>query len=164
MDNFVQKQSSESSNRAVYFLTHFHGDHYSGLSSEFNSGKIYCSEITKKLVLLKFPKLPPNVIKELELAITHCIHLTPQTTMNVTLFNSHHCPGSVMILFEGEFGRYLHSGDFRFCKDVKESDWNLQMITNSKIDRLFLDTTFLDPFWSQFPSQVSYFFFISFFQ
>jgi DNA cross-link repair 1B protein len=35
-------------------------------------------------------------------------------TMRVTLFDSNHIPGSVMILFKTPWGTYLHTGDFRF--------------------------------------------------
>jgi len=45
----------------IYFLTHMHSDHYQGISPNWNYGPIYCSKVTKKLLLLKFPRLPDVV-------------------------------------------------------------------------------------------------------
>ena len=43
--------------RLVYFLTHMHADHYQGISNSWNYGPIYCSTITKNILMHKFPKL-----------------------------------------------------------------------------------------------------------
>lgn len=32
----------------------------------------------------------------------------------MTFFDANHCAGAVMVLFEGYFGRFLYTGDFRF--------------------------------------------------
>lgn len=65
------------------------------------------------------------------------------------LTDAGHCPGSVMFLFEGAFGVYFHTGDFRFnrgmlsCPVIKRAQ--------GMVDKLFIDTTFCSPFWSAFP-------------
>ena len=41
----------------IHFLTHFHSDHYEGLSPLWDYGDIYCSHMTKKFIINKFPKI-----------------------------------------------------------------------------------------------------------
>ncbi len=79
--------------RYIYILTHFHGgmslrnlvlntlnpivillDHYSGLEPGFNFGKVYCSEITKRLALGKFPGIVDIVVIPLYFVIMGVMH------------------------------------------------------------------------------------------
>lgn len=111
VDEFPHGKGTE--NKFVYFLTHWHSDHYYGISNTWKRGPIYCSHITRNLMLCKYPKLEP-LITGLDLDTPQTIKLSPGLSMEVRLFDSNHIAGSVMILFEGYFGRVLHSGDMRF--------------------------------------------------
>lgn len=53
---------------SIYFLTHWHSgtstynlDHYDGIMNNWPYGPIFCSPITKRLLLSKYPKLSNNV-------------------------------------------------------------------------------------------------------
>ena len=81
--------------------------------------------------------------------------------MTVTFLDANHCPGSVMILFEGYFGRILHTGDMRFHKDMIGANSMLyppNKVTNDldgcsvEVDEMILDNTFCDPVF-QFPDR-----------
>ena len=54
---------------------------------------------------------------------------------------------SYRFYFEGDFGKYLHTGDFRAAPEL------LKMVDDLQIDRLFVDTTFSNPKW-HFASKV----------
>lgn len=65
----------------------------------------------------------------------------------VVLVDANHCPGAVQFLFkipgsEGNFERYVHTGDFRFCDSMKSEPVLLEFIGS---DAIFLDTTYCNP-------------------
>ncbi|KAG5440560.1 hypothetical protein PCK2_000385 [Pneumocystis canis] len=129
-----------------YFLSHFHSDHYKGLTSSWNNGLIYCSKITRNLVINQLKVNSEYVIN---------LPMNEKTLLNnvwVTLIDANHCPGSVIFVFEtiksGKNLKYLHSGDFR------ASSFQIlhPAIKNKHFDLLYLDTTYFDPKYL-FPSQ-----------
>ncbi|KMZ60475.1 DNA cross-link repair 1A protein [Zostera marina] len=128
-----------------WFLTHFHTDHYQGITKNFRNGKIYCSQITAKLLNMKigvpFEKL-------------HVIPLNQKTSIagvDVTFLDANHCPGSVIILFEPpNCNTVLHTGDFRFCEAMA----NCHILRSCNVHTLILDTTYCNPQYD-FPKQES---------
>ena len=128
----------------AYFLTHAHADHLVGLSNRWDprGRAIYCSAVTKALLLRKFPKLASRAdVRVVAVAPNRaCVIPLPEATSNaspsaaesiadallpaprvapdrelltVTALDAGHCPGSVGFLFEGACGRIFHTGDFR---------------------------------------------------
>lgn len=76
---------------AAFFLTHMHADHYKGLRNDWCQGTIYCSELTRLLLLQKWPRLRANVILVDE---PTTIQLPKDEAVTVTAFNANHCPVS----------------------------------------------------------------------
>lgn len=122
----------------LFFLTHLHGDHVVGLTSSWQH-IIYCSEITANL-LVKNYGIKENLVKPLSIGQNHILYLDEEQLeqMVVTLLDANHCPGAVMFIFEGYFGKILYTGDFRYYDDF--------FIKNSKqlvnTDILYLDNTY----------------------
>lgn len=133
----------------LYFLSHMHSDHTAGLSASWR-WPIHCSPITAKLLVEKF-QIRVDLIRPLELNTSHIIKLdhSGKETMTVTLFNANHCPGSVMFLFEGYFGRVLYTGDFRYDPATFPTSF---VGPEQPVDRLYLDNTFNNP-RCKFPSR-----------
>jgi Cft2 family RNA processing exonuclease len=65
-----------------------------GLRSDFTAGLIYCSPITKRLIVAK-NRVPTERVQPLELDRRHVID-----GVGVTLIDANHCPGAAMMLFE----------------------------------------------------------------
>ncbi|XP_060193052.1 DNA ligase 6 isoform X2 [Lycium barbarum] len=131
-----------------YFLSHFHSDHYTGLSSNWSKGIIFCSSITANL-LIKVLNVPKQFVVSLPLSKKVLIDGS-----EVFLVDANHCPGAVQFLFKvpvsnGKFERYVHTGDFRYCDDMK-----LEPVMDAFVgaDAVFLDTTYCHPKFI-FPSQ-----------
>mmetsp|Transcript_11933 Transcript_11933/g.10302 ORF Transcript_11933/g.10302 Transcript_11933/m.10302 type:complete len:93 (-) Transcript_11933:1417-1695(-) len=84
------------------------------MCKSWGNERIYCSEITKRLLEDRFPNL--TNVTALKLNEKYEIPLNADETIrvNVTFFNANHCIGSVMILFDGFMGTIFHTGDFRF--------------------------------------------------
>lgn len=128
----------------LFFLTHLHGDHIAGLTPTWNY-PIYCSEVTARL-LSHHHQIKDDLLHTLTLDTPHIIYLDREHTeqMTVTLFDANHCPGAVMFLFEGYFGRILHTGDFRFQLSMISEESTLKEY-KGKIDVMYLDNTYCSP-------------------
>ncbi|KAL2138770.1 hypothetical protein VTI28DRAFT_6242 [Corynascus sepedonium] len=145
----------------AYFLSHFHSDHYMGLTANWTHGPIYCSKVTGSLVKSQL-KTAAKYVVELEFEETVLIPDTNGVT--VTMIPANHCPGSSLFLFEknsaGKTHRILHCGDFRACpahvEHPKLRPETVDAISGrtrqQKIDVCYLDTTYLNPRYS-FPPQ-----------
>ncbi|PNS15857.1 DNA cross-link repair protein pso2/snm1 [Sphaceloma murrayae] len=149
----------------AYFLSHFHSDHYIGLTSHWCHGPIYCSKVTANLVKQQLRVDPQYVIA---LDWEDKVEVPGSNGVSVTMISANHCPGSSLYLFEKVVGkgpnpklqRVLHCGDFRACKahvehpllrpDVQDAVSGKKR--DQKIDVCYLDTTYLNPKYA-FPSQ-----------
>ncbi|KAM0420529.1 hypothetical protein ACHAPT_011698 [Fusarium lateritium] len=149
----------------AYFLSHFHSDHYIGLTAKWRHGPIYCSKVTGSLVKQQLRTAAKWVV-ELEFEKPYDIPGTEGAS--VTMIPANHCPGSSLFLFQktmkhgigSRVQRILHCGDFRACPaHVKHPLLKPELVDSisgkvkqQKIDICYLDTTYLNPRYS-FPSQ-----------
>ena len=149
----------------AYFLSHFHSDHYIGLTASWCHGPIYCSRVTANLVRQQL-RVDPRWVVDLEWETETEVPGTPG--VRVTMIPANHCPGSSLYLFEKTVGggrqpkvqRVLHCGDFRACPmhvhhpllrpDVQDAVTGKNR--QQKLDVCYLDTTYLTPKYA-FPSQ-----------
>lgn len=128
---------------SAYFLSHFHADHYGGLSKAWSHGPIYCTAITARLIRMCLC-VDPLYICPLEVDVEHVID-----GVKVTLLEANHCPGAALIHFHLPDGQHiLHTGDFRACKRMQ----SYPLLVNNKINVLYLDTTYCNPKY-RFPSK-----------
>ncbi|VDP32749.1 unnamed protein product [Soboliphyme baturini] len=141
--DYFSRQLAEKKRPVLFFLTHAHSDHTTGLSKRWKY-PIYCSRVTAKLITYMF-QLDNSVVCPLELDVAHVMTSDdnePGDVMTtVTLTDANHCPGSVMFRFDGAFGRVIVTGDFRFesCSCVPESWISLPFPTREEAQRMSLD-------------------------
>jgi DNA cross-link repair 1A protein len=149
----------------AYFLSHFHSDHYIGLTSTWSHGPIYCSKVTANLVRQQLRVDPKWVV---DLDFEKKTEVPGTQGVSVTMISANHCPGSSLFLFEKESGngkstklqRVLHCGDFRACQAHMEHPLLKPDVLDAvsgknrqqKLDVCYLDTTYLNPKYA-FPPQ-----------
>ncbi|GIL60548.1 hypothetical protein Vafri_15095 [Volvox africanus] len=102
-----------------HFLTHCHKDHTDGI--DYCAVDVFCTDLTRRLLLLRQPGAGRNnrfhiIQPGVPLELTY-----RSVTFTVTPLDANHCPGSVMLLFQGCFGNILHTGDCRFTSSVVRS-------------------------------------------
>ncbi|XP_065869324.1 DNA cross-link repair protein SNM1 [Euphorbia lathyris] len=128
---------------SAYFLTHFHYDHYGGLTKGWSHGPIHCTPLTARLLKLCL-SINSSFIRPLELDTEYVIE-----EVRVTLLEANHCPGAALIHFRLPTGVcYLHTGDFRASKLME----SYHLLLNHRINVLYLDTTYCNPKY-KFPSK-----------
>lgn len=150
----------------AYFLSHFHSDHYIGLTSSWCHGPIYCSHVTANLVRQQL-RVDPKWVFDLD--FDRKMEVPNTDGVEVTMIPANHCPGSSLYLYEKIVGkgknpkvqRVLHCGDFRACPahvqhpllrpDIVDAVSG-KNIAQQKLDVCYLDTTYLTPKYA-FPSQ-----------
>ncbi|ESO02275.1 hypothetical protein HELRODRAFT_188648 [Helobdella robusta] len=125
----------------LFFASHAHMDSSSGLTHTW-SKSIYCSSITKKLLIYRL-SVKADIIHELEINVPNIINLNEDEKMVVTCFDANHYPGSVMFLFEGYFGRILYTGDFRYRDEMFGAC--MKSLLSTPVDVLYLDNNYCNP-------------------
>lgn len=135
---------------SAFFLTHYHADHYGGLTAKWREGRIYASPTTARLLLEYHGLEMKHLVQQIPLGTKYAIEEERESGLSVTLLDANHCPGSVLMLFELPCGkRYLHTGDMRYdprmklFKEIKDIP---------RVDILFQDTTYCNPKY-KFPLQ-----------
>jgi hypothetical protein len=135
VDAFQWASSSVSSH---YVLTHFHSDHYGGLTRRFICGTIYASSVTASLAREVLGVRPAHLRP-----LPFDVPTTLVGGVRVTLMDANHCPGAALWLFEVPitataaesaaaastaaasavvgYRAFLHTGDMRWREGVMAS-------------------------------------------
>jgi DNA cross-link repair 1B protein len=148
----------------VHFLTHFHSDHYEGLSPLWDYGDIHCTHQTKAFLLDKYPKL--QRVHAHDYGQTYSLTLVKDhLDIEFTLFDAKHIPGAAMILFRGYMGTILFTGDFRYewamvkenpilfpprLRDFHEKRETVEQMQGISlpVDEMIFDNTYCNPAFS----------------
>lgn len=135
-----------------FFLTHFHSDHYGGLSKKSMApgGIVLCTSVTASLVnsLLRVPVDRIQVLPSDGRSVDVPDTVDGKNGVTVRCFDANHCPGAVvMLFFVWKTKRYiLHSGDCRYDPAVFSKHKALaDIIAAGQLDFLHLDTTYCNP-------------------
>lgn len=134
-----------SSKKKYHFLTHAHKDHTGGMVAHA-SYPVYCTSITKQIVRHRYSMLDESMFVELQVGESLLID-SLDDPFTVTAFDANHCPGAIMLLFEGDFGNVLHTGDCRLSSDCLSKlprKFTVRRANTCKdcLDCLYLDCTF----------------------
>ena len=165
------------SNAYQFLLTHFHADHYGGLSNKVfaqsaqRDSKIWCTAATAALVRLNL-SIPPKRLRIVPFDVAVSLPLPAAAVRagrraTMTLIDANHCPGAAIALFkiwrarsDGEgkeqVRAILHTGDFRFHAGIHAVHPALAPYTTAAAQRrlrtVHLDTTYCDAQYT-FPPQ-----------
>ncbi|KAF1768227.1 hypothetical protein GCK72_000039 [Caenorhabditis remanei] len=147
-DEIAVNYFPKSSQCSYYFLTHIHPEYLRDLDLTADR-TVFCSETTSdilpEIMGIDSKNVPANSIFPMRLN-----HPYSFEEFQATMIDSNHCPGSVMILFEGELiqkhagGPVLCTGDFRadktFLSELKSGP--SRFLSELKLARIHMDNTY----------------------
>eukprot|EP00798_Chlamydomonas_sp_ICE-L_P020244 gene20244-26995_t len=138
------KQTENIRTCTHWVLTHFHADHYMGLTKHFNKGVVVCTPVTAQLISTKL-KVPWARIMPVALDTPTLVDGVP-----LTMVEANHCPGAAMVIAE-PLGKppVLHTGDCRLVEAMQQCQALIKLQGRCI---LVLDTTYCDPQYD-FPPQ-----------
>ncbi|CAI5999051.1 unnamed protein product, partial [Closterium sp. NIES-64] len=121
----------------LYFLTHFHSDHYRGLSKRWQGGPIVCTPVTARLAHMCL-----GVDQRPTLPTTH--HPPPVSPLQPHPPSYHTLVPTPSAISPRAFlsATILHTGDFRACDAMCTYR---HLFPGAAVDRLYLDTTYCHP-------------------
>jgi len=132
-----------------WFLTHFHADHYQGLTKKFDRGVVYGTPTTIRLVKERLG-VDPRRLRAVRIG-----ERVDVDGVDVTFIDANHCPGAAMILFEfpnnPKAAPVLHTGDFRFHEGMRDDPHLRKAAERAPV--LLLDTTYCSLDQDDFPTQ-----------
>ena len=126
VDQFSFRLQTET----AFLLTHWHKDHLKGLTYKWNKGIIYCSEITRDILLRARPYINSSQVIGMIPYKSYFIH-----GVEVIMMDSHHMIGGAMFYFKRDQQTVLYTGDYRYSPS---------MILPSYADSIFLDGLYHD--------------------
>ncbi|CRG94575.1 DNA repair metallo-beta-lactamase protein, putative [Plasmodium gallinaceum] len=104
----IDKNVEKKKITKIYFLTHFHADHYMNINRHFNEN-VFTSTITKSL-LVNIIGINEKYVHNLKINTNYYLF-----NFEVIFIDANHCPGSVIICFQFLNGtKIIHTGDFRY--------------------------------------------------
>ena len=148
VDGFQGYGKSHSRWCTNWFLTHFHADHYKGLTKKTPDPQncvIWCSRPTAELCRSRLG-IQKERLRVVDVGRTFVVE-----GVSVRFVDANHCPGAVMIVFDGipkttdatDTDTVLATGDFRFHEGMTSCPILREVA--SKRPAVMLDTTYCDP-------------------
>jgi DNA cross-link repair 1A protein len=145
--------------RCSFILTHYHGDHYSGLAREnkyHGPALIHCTPVTAAL-LRNIHQVPVHLVAEHEYGTTwtHTI-MDSDDEVTVSFHDANHCPGAAIVLIElPDKTCHLHTGDMRYHAKMKSYTLLQKAVERRKLGVVYLDTTYGHPKHDFTPQRVA---------
>jgi DNA repair metallo-beta-lactamase/UBA/TS-N domain len=152
--HFLREKTKDP--KALFILSHYHGDHYQQLPRNFKyqgPATIHCTPVTARL-LREIHEVPSHLVVSHAYGSTFEYELPtdPKTQRSrgiarITFYDAHHCPGACIIIVELPNGNVnVHTGDMRYNPTLFRTFPLLALaVEKNKIDTVYLDTTYSHP-------------------
>ncbi|KAJ1472847.1 beta-lactamase-like protein [Baffinella frigidus] len=153
----------------AYFLSHFHGDYYTGISASFRGPGLILRPLHGALRLLPRPASYGDHYTGLSATfrgpgLIHCTLPTARLIVqelgvdpalvrgfaygesvevcgaSVTFLDANHCPGAALLLFRL---KHLHTGDMRYHPRMQ--DYPALIQARGQLENVYLDSTYCHP-------------------